>query len=594
MKKQTKRTVLWSVLGAVILIVVLLAFYIADLTAFPGNIKETGYEKQVATSGVKSTFHEGMIYRYPGIVPMLEVSGDYYEMGLQYGVLLRPEIVDGMDSMTRILKWNAEEMGVPYPALVGLIKYQARQMAAGLPQKYQDEMKGVSDGSGLPYDTVISCCLFYDVGMGMGCTGVLMRGPDGSIIQGRNNDTAAFGGEELAKMTVVVRYKAKGANVVTHMDQPLYMGVETGYNDKGLTFGEETLYVKKPDPNGFSLPYLIRMVMEEASTLDQIYPYFDRYHTIGAYGCVWSDLRAGRGAVVQLTPTAWVKNELKDSLLWNFNRIYDPELAKQQIASINVSNSNIDREAVASTYPQKPVYSIEDVVKFVRAQTGPDGTDYSWCGTKRPVCNWAASQMMIFDTKSDGFYMAVGPYYAARQNIYHFYDDFSKQPELFMPAVPIEPVVEKAAQIENRLVSKQEKLKAFIDLAQQYKNDANAQFLVAYKAFKLSKLDVFPDYAEKAYAMNPANSEYQMYAGMADYYKKDMEKAVSLLDGVTARYPEQDLFRLTVLEKASMVKDPQKSAQYKSQKQAIIDKNEAQAYYDAKILPLVNALGQAK
>ena len=132
MKKQTKRTVLWSVLGAVILIVVLLAFYIADLTAFPGNIKETGYEKQVATSGVKSTFHEGMIYRYPGIVPMLEVSGDYYEMGLQYGVLLRPEIVDGMDSMTRILKWNAEEMGVPYPALVGLIKYQARQMAAGL------------------------------------------------------------------------------------------------------------------------------------------------------------------------------------------------------------------------------------------------------------------------------------------------------------------------------------------------------------------------------------------------------------------------------------------------------------------------------
>jgi len=594
MKKQTKRTILWSVLGVVVVIVIVLAVYFADLAAFPGNIKETGYDRQVATSGVKSTFHDGVIYRYPGIVPMLEVSGDYYEMGLQYGVLLRPEIVDGMDSMTKILKWNAEEMGVPYPALVGLIKYQARQMAAGLPQKYQDEMRGVSDGSGLPYDTVISCCLFYDVGMGMGCTGVLMRGPDGSIIQGRNNDTAAFGGEELAKMTVVVRYKAKGANVVTHMDQPLYMGVETGYSDKGLTFGEETLYVKKPDPNGSSLPYLVRTVMEEASTLDQIYPYFDKYHTIGSYGCVWSDLRAGRGVVVQLTPTAWVKNELKDSLLWNFNRIYDPELQKQQVASVNVSSSNVDREAVASVYPQKPIYAIDDVVKFVRAQTGPDGTDYSWCGTKRPVCNWAASQMMIFDTKSDGFYMAVGPYYAARQDIYHFYDDFSKQPELFMPAVPIEPVIEKAAQIENRLISGSQKLDAFIELAGQYKDDANAQFLVAYKAFRLSKLDIFPDYAERAYAMNPANSEYQMYAGMAAYQKKDMEKAVSLLDGVTARYPEQDLFRLTVLEKATAAGDPQKSAAYKTQKQAVIDKNGAQAYYDAKVLPLVDALGQTK
>ncbi|MBN1691784.1 MAG: hypothetical protein JW901_12285 [Dehalococcoidia bacterium] len=594
MKKQTKRTILWSVLGVLAVAIIVLAAVIIDLTGFPGNIRETDYSKQVNTEGVKSTFHQGVIYRYPGIVPMLEVQGDYYEMGLQYGALLRPEITSGMVAMEKILRWNADEMGVPFPALVGIIKYQARRMAGALPQKYQDEMRGVSDGSGLPYDTVISCCLFYDVGMGMGCTGVLMRGPDGSIIQGRNNDTAAFGGEELARMTVVVRYKAKGANVVTHMDQPLYMGVETGYSDKGLTFGEETLYVKKPDPNGYSLPYLIRMVMEEASSLDQIYPYFDKYHTIGAYGCVWSDLHAGRGAVVQLTPTAWVKNELKDTLLWNFNRIYDPDLAKQQVASVNVSNSNIDREAVASTCPQKPVYAIEDVVKFVRAQTGPDGTDYSWCGTKRPVCNWAASQMMIFDTKSDGFYMAVGPYYAARQDIYHFFNDFSRKPELFMPAVPIKPVVEKAAQIENRLISKAEKLQAFIDLANEYKDDANVQFVVAYKAFRLSRMDIFPAYARKAFAMDPGNSEYRMYAGMAHYCDKDMERAVDLLDAVTARYPEQDLIRLTVLERASVSASPQKTSTYRWQKQSIIDEYGAQAYYDEYLLPLIDVLGQIK
>ena len=94
--------------------------------------------------------------------------------------------------------------------------------------------------------------------------------------------------------------------------------------------------------------------------------------------------------------------------------------------------------------------------------------------------------------------------------------------------------------------------------------------------------------------MDPSNSEYRMYAGMAAYWEKDMEKAVSLLDGVTARYPEQDLFRLTVLEKASMGIDPQKSARYSVQKQAVIDKNEAQGYNDMKIIPLINALGQAR
>ncbi|MDD5398357.1 MAG: C45 family autoproteolytic acyltransferase/hydrolase, partial [Dehalococcoidia bacterium] len=570
------------------------AAFIIDLTSFPGNMRETDYSKQVKTEGVKSTFHQGVIYRYHGIVPMLEVEGDYYEMGLQYGALLRPEIVSGMAAMEKILKWNAEEMGVPYPALVGIIKYQARQMAGSLPQRYQDEMKGVADGSGLPYDTVISCCLFYDIGMAMDCTGVLMRGKDGSIIQGRNNDTAGFGGEELAKMTVVVRYKATGKNVVIHMDQPLYMGVETGYNDKGLSFGEETLRINKPNPNGFSLPYLIRMIMEDCSTLDDIYPYFDRYPTIAAYGCVWSDLDAGRGAVVELTPTAWAKNELKGSLLWNFNRIYDPKLAEQQKPSRSINNINIDREAVASVFPAKDTYTVEDTVAFVRAQTGPGGTDYSWCGSKIPVCNWMASQMMVFDSKSDGFYMAVGPYYAARQDIYHFYNDFSRKPELFMPAVPIEPVVEKAAQIENRLISKVEKLQAFIDLAAEFKDDANVQFIVAYKAFRLSRMDIFPGYARKAFSMDPGNSEYQMYAGMADYFNKDMEKAVDLLDEVTARYPEQDLIRLTVLERASVSANPQKTASYKWQKQAVIDKYGAQAYYNANILPLVDALDQAK
>ena len=529
-------------------------------------------------------------------MPMLEVSGDYYEMGLQYGALLRPEIVSGISSMEKILIWNAAEMDIPYPALIGVIKFLSRQIASSLPQKYLDEMRGVADGSGLPYDTVLSCNLFYDAGMAIDCTGVLMRGKGNSIIQGRNNDTAGFGGEELAKMTVVVRYKATGKNTVTHMDQPLYMGVETGYNDKGLSFGEETLRIKSPNPGGFSLPYLIRMIMEECSTLDDMYPFFDKYPTIASYGCVWSDLDAGRGAVVELTPTAWSKNELKASILWNFNRIYDPKLAVQQKGSRNIASLNIDREAVASVFPKKNEYTVEDSVNFVRAITGPDGVDYSWCGTKWAVCNWAASQMMVFDTNTDGFYMAVGPYFAARQNIYHFYNDFSKKPELFMAAVPLDPLVEKAAQVENRLISKADKLAEYIKLADQYKNDANIQFIVAHRSFNLKKMDQFASYAEKAFTMKPAVPEYALYAGMAGYYKKNSDKAASVLGGIdTSKLsPEQELYRLSVLEKIYAVKDAQKAAAYKAQKQAVIDKNDAKSYYDSRIASLVDALGQSK
>ncbi len=579
------------ILAAIAAAAVVLAIYVFDLTRFPGNIKDPGYGKQITTTGAKSTFQEGVVYRHPGVPPMIELKGDYYEMGLQYGVLLRPELVGGMDALCKILKWNAEEMGVPLPAMTALIKLKARGMADGLPKKYRDEMLGVADGSGVPYDAVISICLMYDIGMGMDCTGVLMRGRNGSIIQGRNNDSAGFGGEELAKMTVVVRHRAHGANAVTHMDVPyFYMGVETGYNDRGLCFGEETLWIKKPNPGGFSLPYLIRMILEEASSIDEIYPYFDKHKTIAAYGCVWSDLKSGRGVVVELTPTAWARNELKGSLLWNFNRIYDPGLAGQQLPRRNLTNINIDREAIAGAFPKKREYTVADVVNFVRAQRGPEGTDYSWDGTKFPVCNWMASQMMIFDSTMEGFYMAVGPYYAARQNIYQYFNDFSRRPELFMPAVKIEPLVEKAAQIENRLISKSEKLKAFIDLAAHHTKDANVHFLVAQKSFRLSKLDTFADYAIKAHAMKPDNDEYRIYAGMAAYHGKDPAKAVKLLEGATARYPELDLYRLTVLERACRTQDPPKAARYALVKTALLEKHEAGPYYKSKILPLIDAL----
>ena len=198
--------------------------------------------------------------------------------------------------------------------------------------------------------------------------------------------------------------------------------------------------------------------------------------------------------------------------------------------------------------------------------------------------------MMIFDSTVDGFYMATGPYYAARQDIYRYYNDFSRRPELFMPAIPIDTLVEKAAQIENRLIGKSEKLEAFIDLAAQYKYDANVHFLVAWKSFRLSRLDTFADYAEKAHAMKPGNDEYRIYAGMAAYHRKDSEKAVKLLEISKARYPELDLYRLTVLERAYARQDPPRAERYASMKTALLEKHEAGPYYTSNILPLIDAL----
>jgi len=587
--KRSAKKVIRGMLAGVGLLMIVVAIFVASYAGFPGKIEEPPFQKQITTSGRKSIFRQGIAYRYSGLPPMLEVSGDPYEMGLQYGVLLRPEIVTTLGSLRKFLKMQARNIGVPYFAMTAVVKFKAGRMSSHLPRRYKDEMRGVADGSGVPYGTVATVSLLYDIYQSMmACTGVLMRGPDGSIIQGRLNDMAAFG--EISQIAAIVRQKPKDLNSFVHMDVPLYLGVETGMNDKGLCLGGETLRIKKPDGRGFSHPFLMRMIFEEAGSLDEIYPYFDRYRQVGADGVVWSDLGRGRGTVVEMTPTAWAKRELEGPILWDFNRFYDETLAGQQVPALNIIGVNIDREAIASAFPQKTQYELADAVAFARDQEGPDGTDYSWSGTRSPICNKGTTQMMIFDSKSDGFYLAMGPSFASRRNIYHIFSDFAKQPELFMPAVPIHPLAEEAAELESSSLSDEDKLHLFVDFANKHEGDANAQFFAAYKAFRLKRPDLFARYAERAFARRPDEVEYRMFAGLAAYQQKNVDKAVALLESMTARYPEQELFRLAGLERAWAEKDPQKAAEYAAQKQAQLEKYDVLKYFNKNLLPLLDAL----
>jgi predicted choloylglycine hydrolase len=585
---RRKKTIKIAVLLVIIVILGYVTFELIKLASFPGKITTPDY--RVKTEGVKSTFRHGVIYRYPGIVPFLSVSGDHYEMGLQYGVLLRPEIMHALESYKKILRWEAKKINIPYPIFTAVLKYKARKLSKSLPDRFLEEIKGGAEGSGVPEDAIIMVSLFYDVGMSMGCTGLLMRGKDGSIIHGRNNDW--FEGEEIGKLTVVVQYNATGYNSATHIDFPLWMGVETGYNDKGLAFSEETYGIKKPNPKGFSIVYLARIALETCSTLDEVSRMLDKYSVIGGYGTVWSDRDEGRGTVAELTPTAHAVKEMQGSMLWNFNHIYDPKLRQQQRTKANINGWNLDREEIASAFPKKPVYEIKDAFEFLRAQKGPDGTDYSWYGTKTPICNDCGLQTVVFDPQGNGFYLAIGTSYAARQKVYHIPDDFSQSPKLFMEAVPIEPVVKEAARIKNMLANKEEKLMAYVNLAQKYNEDTNAQFLVAYNSFHQSRWDLFAHYALRAYSMKPFVAEYRLFAGIAAYQQKEPDRAIELLEDIefSKLDPLEQIYGLVVLEKVWALRDHGESVQYRAKIEKILDEYDLHSYYRKEIIPLFEKL----
>jgi hypothetical protein len=578
--KAMKKKVITGIISLALLLLIVGGFVFADFVSFPGGIKTPGYDKQVVTDGVKSTFHDGVIYRYPGQIPLLEVSGDHYEMGLQYGVLLRPELIKILPRDLKVLEWASESMGVPEPLLAAVIKLRARDFIKRIPQRYQDEMRGIADGSGLPFDDIVATTLFWDISQG-GCTGILMRGPDGTIIGGKNDDSGSL--DSVDGSSVMVRARAKGYNTVTQLvASPSGMMGFMGCNDKGLTYTVQTLVPKATNPKGYPVDVLIRMALEECSSLEQVYKILDQYpDSIGGFGIAWSDQKTGRGIVTELTPKGWGKVEMNGPILWDENRYYNPEMARQQSPATSLSNSNTSRDEVASTFPLKSEYTVEDAVTFLRLQTGPGGLDYSWNGTKRAICDYQGTQTIVFDPKGDGYYVAFGPYYSARHDVYHIYNDFSRQPDLFMKAVPLNPAVADTASVYMALENHSKKLAKLIDLAKKYPDDANMQFVTGFHAYLLSKTDLFIEYCEKSYSMSPQVAEYKFFAGVAAYEKKDFGPAIKLLEGVTGqelKYPAEEVHRLTLLEKMYAAKDPDKAAAYSQQKMALLDK------YDAKSL----------
>ncbi|MBN1881226.1 MAG: hypothetical protein JW885_03550 [Deltaproteobacteria bacterium] len=572
-----------------VVVVIPLTIWVMVFAAFPGGIVDPEYETE--TVGVETTFHEGVVYRYPDVIPLVSVTGDHYEMGLQYGVLLKDEILTSLDEYERIFRFIARDEGIPYRLLVGVMKLRTRKIAKKLPERFIEEARGVSAGSGVPLDTVLMVSLFYDVSESLGgCTSVLMRGEDGGVIHARNNDFAFL--DALDDLSVVVTHNATGFYTVTHIDWYLGMGVETGYNDHGLTYSEETLGSVSPNAEGFSLTYLARIAMEEKEDLDGVMEVFDTLPTIGGYGTVWADLDAGEGAVIEVSPTGWTSFPLGSDLIWNLNHYYDEAIREiHQSVYKCLKADDWDRELVASSFDaSNPPFDIADALSFVRNRTAPDGTDLTRFGSACPVCNNHGWQMMIFDPNGDGFYYSWGGSYAALNDVWRIYQDFSRPPEIAFEAIPVDEYIKEHAAVDGMLLTDEEKLDEYVKLAKKYPNEANAQFYAAYSAFLCGRPDLLIEYAPKAYDMRPDVAEYRLFDGLSALTRGDAVGATALLsdidDGLFTPY--QQIIRYAALERAEVDRADTHRGAY----EAIVSEYGAEDYYEKRMCPLIDALAE--
>ena len=181
-----------------------------------------------------SEFEGGKLYK-AGEVSVLELKGNYRQMGRQYGQLLKSELNELYD-----ISANDEyigKQGFTYERM----KYIGEFLFAFYPQKYKEILYGMAETSGLGLDKqLILNAIEWHPKLGNGkpkCSGIGVWGnytKDGSLIFGRNNDDTAFF-KEFGKYMVVAIFKANDSSINTAIIN--YAGViyaANGMNSKGI------------------------------------------------------------------------------------------------------------------------------------------------------------------------------------------------------------------------------------------------------------------------------------------------------------------------------------------------------------------------
>ena len=199
---------------------------------------------------------------------VLHVNGDPYEMGFQQGALLRDDIREGFRFLFEVKakELQVELGGVKLLDPKRVIKGIASGQRKFVPERFFDEMRGIADGAGLDVQDVVVANFIPEL---FHCSGFALSGSatkEGTLYHGRILDYGCdWRLQEHAVLTVA---EPRGKIPFVNVTYAGFVGSVTGMNAERVSIGEMGGR-GMGHWEGVPMAFLVRMVLEEANTLDR-------------------------------------------------------------------------------------------------------------------------------------------------------------------------------------------------------------------------------------------------------------------------------------------------------------------------------------
>lgn len=197
-------------------------------------------------------------------IPLLHLSGTPYEMGYQHGKLLGPQIARLNQFYLDVLMGTGKKREKAFQFV--------KKMEPYIPKEYIEEMKGIADGAGLSYDTILFAHTFLDVfhSQLVACSTAGVnpeRSKTGETLFGRNLDFPSLG--FVHKFSMIIVYRPKGKPAFISIAWPGLAGVLTGMNEHGLALGMLSIQFEDYNQGGYPMFWLFRSLLENCKTVPE-------------------------------------------------------------------------------------------------------------------------------------------------------------------------------------------------------------------------------------------------------------------------------------------------------------------------------------
>ncbi|MDC7125889.1 MAG: C45 family autoproteolytic acyltransferase/hydrolase [Spirochaetales bacterium] len=386
-----------------------------------GEIENTNFQDKILLHGDIKKFEDGSL-RYEHGVPVLRVSGSYYDMGLQYGVLLKDELGKAFKDFENIYNKLIDSLPLYKRGLFisGFINPIIKKTKNRLPQKYKDEIKGLSEGSGIPEKY-----LYLSAGGGgfleFACSVIIQR-DENRILHGRILDWYPA----MGKSTVIVEYTPEHAKKYTTIGLLHYptLGI-SGLGENGISTSINLISYIKNKKNNRNLPlyYMTREILESADNINDVDKMLTGFKADIGWLLGVTDGHNADGAIFEIGTDDINKIDLEKSTdcIWGINGFKDNEMNKKY-------TSIFDKKAVINDpRRQRWTESVElenlgvDYLINILSDTSFEGYSQYYSEVSRgPINSSKNIQSIVFDNVNGVFYFAYGEGFAGLENFYKY------------------------------------------------------------------------------------------------------------------------------------------------------------------------------